>query len=996
MQPVPALPESQFSGSGSEVEPGQADDLLPPSDRGHPGDEGSSSSEEAAIDRPNGLDYEWNEETGYGEPKMIKPYRSWQQFLGYIFTPARIVVIALLFLGGVAIPKFSDLPARNIAYFEDGEKKKKILTKLNRAESVYGADTMEKTKMFSWPDPNDKKKRVYCEPNVDGEHPVKAGWPNRVSPNPNPKPEEIQRDEIDRSFLSWRQYVVLNLLILMIVFMVEGIPPELSIFGFVVVCYFFSYITYTQPLQNYCKNAPDMVYDAEKQKWQYGISIEPFLFLTSAADVFGGLQSKAALQMTGTFILSFAFKETRILEKALGSKAALQMTGTFILSFAFKETRILALTTSNTPITQITIPLLDSLCDRVGRYSPRVYYMSLMMMIVQGGNLALVGNTPGIYISSAFRYEDDQGRPTKQTHLCRIALAKAHSWPLADTTGKIDNDAEAVNKQIIREPPPNNVAQAVQVWNTREATTEPGWRYLDEKYEQIVKSQCQMTTFDLGFLVHGLILCFLGLPGVYYAISVFAKEEDGRKAAEAPAGSSRASTQLVQEGEFGADDENRPRSLSRSLTELGDNTTFMASGINGPVDEESRPLLSGGQEQDLEGQQGMLVVQGTPVAGGLAAGKRPPTYDVEFHLDRSCKELIGQRLSETRLFKMPGVKIYLHVEAGSKQGVLAGGPYIGGPNAESINVGSTSRPFTSASSQGEGGPLVTQNRQSNRTKAPKPLISPKKFFLEHDAVLLGVDKENGFALVEGFGEFGTRKFPNSCQLVRAVPGSRPARSVTVLDTVRGAVGFALFLLIIVFAAIPDFKIGNFKMDDQLPNLFLILGALLVMVRAISWSQALSSVNAGVILLFVFAVPLQQIMATSNTSGFLTKQIERLSFGSPAAAVIWIGIVSTNATVTQLLWDPMLDLAMRMGMPFKPMIILLATTSGYAYMTPIGSPPNLVIQVPGNYSFGDFLRSGWLMNVVCLVGTLLIVIGWLAYERGARDGEEADFDKFLFK
>ena len=66
------------------------------------------------------------------------------------------------------------------------------------------------------------------------------------------------------------------------------------------------------------------------------------------------------------------------------------------------------------------------------------------------------------------------------------------------------------------------------------------------------------------------------------------------------------------------------------------------------------------------------------------------------------------------------------------------------------------------------------------------------------------------------------------------------------------------------------------------------------------------------------------------------------------------------------------------------------------MTPIGSPPNLVIQVPGNYSFGDFLRSGWLMNVVCLVGTILIVIGWLAYERGARDGEEADFDKFLFK
>jgi di/tricarboxylate transporter len=56
-----------------------------------------------------------------------------------------------------------------------------------------------------------------------------------------------------------------------------------------------------------------------------------------------------------------------------------------------------------------------------------------------------------------------------------------------------------------------------------------------------------------------------------------------------------------------------------------------------------------------------------------------------------------------------------------------------------------------------------------------------------------------------------------------------------------------------------------------------------------------------------------------------------------------------------------------------MIVMLAAST--AFMTPISSPVNTLVVVPGNYEFGDFVRIGVPFTIIVLVVSVLLV-PWL--------------------
>jgi di/tricarboxylate transporter len=57
------------------------------------------------------------------------------------------------------------------------------------------------------------------------------------------------------------------------------------------------------------------------------------------------------------------------------------------------------------------------------------------------------------------------------------------------------------------------------------------------------------------------------------------------------------------------------------------------------------------------------------------------------------------------------------------------------------------------------------------------------------------------------------------------------------------------------------------------------------------------------------------------------------------------------------------------MPFL-MALLVAASCGFA--TPIGYQTNLMVQGPGGYRFGDYLRVGLALDLV-VMGTALVVV-----------------------
>jgi di/tricarboxylate transporter len=83
-------------------------------------------------------------------------------------------------------------------------------------------------------------------------------------------------------------------------------------------------------------------------------------------------------------------------------------------------------------------------------------------------------------------------------------------------------------------------------------------------------------------------------------------------------------------------------------------------------------------------------------------------------------------------------------------------------------------------------------------------------------------------------------------------------------------------------------------------------------------------------------------------------------------------VMSDAATTVLLGPVAISLALALGLPPTPFVVVTALGAVVAFLTPIGHHGNLLILGPGQYSFGDFLRVGLPLTVL-----IALVSAWMA-------------------
>ena len=80
--------------------------------------------------------------------------------------------------------------------------------------------------------------------------------------------------------------------------------------------------------------------------------------------------------------------------------------------------------------------------------------------------------------------------------------------------------------------------------------------------------------------------------------------------------------------------------------------------------------------------------------------------------------------------------------------------------------------------------------------------------------------------------------------------------------------------------------------------------------------------------------------------------------------------------TAVLMAPIaLQVAQTLGLSPHPFVMTVAIASSAAFMTPVSSPVNTLVLVPGKYRFGDFVRIGVPLTLLVLLLTVLL-IPWL--------------------
>jgi di/tricarboxylate transporter len=86
----------------------------------------------------------------------------------------------------------------------------------------------------------------------------------------------------------------------------------------------------------------------------------------------------------------------------------------------------------------------------------------------------------------------------------------------------------------------------------------------------------------------------------------------------------------------------------------------------------------------------------------------------------------------------------------------------------------------------------------------------------------------------------------------------------------------------------------------------------------------------------------------------------------------LGSFISNTATAVLLAPIAIGAAEHLGVSPYPFAMTVAIAASAAFMTPVSSPVNTLVVVPGNYGFNDFVKVGTPMVALVMVVTLLAV------------------------
>jgi di/tricarboxylate transporter len=88
--------------------------------------------------------------------------------------------------------------------------------------------------------------------------------------------------------------------------------------------------------------------------------------------------------------------------------------------------------------------------------------------------------------------------------------------------------------------------------------------------------------------------------------------------------------------------------------------------------------------------------------------------------------------------------------------------------------------------------------------------------------------------------------------------------------------------------------------------------------------------------------------------------------------VGLGLFISNTATAVLMAPVALALASDLGASPYPFAMIVALAASTAFITPVSSPVNTLVVVPGSYVFGDFVRIGLPFSVIVLVVAVTLV------------------------
>jgi di/tricarboxylate transporter len=161
----------------------------------------------------------------------------------------------------------------------------------------------------------------------------------------------------------------------------------------------------------------------------------------------------------------------------------------------------------------------------------------------------------------------------------------------------------------------------------------------------------------------------------------------------------------------------------------------------------------------------------------------------------------------------------------------------------------------------------------------------------------------------------------------------------------------------------------------------LIGCLLMgLLGCVDMPSAYRSINWQSLILIVGMLPFS--LALQRTGGVdLAAEAMLAAVGAASPRLVLaalfvitagLGLFISNTATAVLMAPVALALASDLGASPYPFAMIVALAASTAFVTPVSSPVNTLVVVPGNYVFGDFVRIGLPFSVIVLIIAVLLV------------------------
>ena len=238
----------------------------------------------------------------------------------------------------------------------------------------------------------------------------------------------------------------------------------------------------------------------------------------------------------------------------------------------------------------------------------------------------------------------------------------------------------------------------------------------------------------------------------------------------------------------------------------------------------------------------------------------------------------------------------------------------------------------------------------------------KQIFKIGDVLLLGVrntDKEDVTAKINHLG-----LMPIRSREVSTLPSrSRFLKAVIFFTT---SILLAAFNVINVLTAFLLCVLGFVGIKILKSNLY----------RHIEWP---------IVIMLASMIPIGQALESTGITALIATGVVSLAGDLHIFWVLMIILIITmlitdviNNAATAVIMAPFsVNIALQLGQPLEPFLMVVAVGASCAFLTPIGHQCNTLVMGPGNYKFSDYWRLGLPLDILIVLASIpMILFVWL--------------------